>query len=180
VNERSPPRLALWLLKTCASPYQRDALMGDLIEQYREGRNRAWCWKQVAAAILLARARAIRAAPWGRAGKVTAHLLAETAAVLAVVVIVDQARRAHSAAGMMSRAFVSTLAVLLAVALLGFLVSTRPRKPGRHHAAGNVLLLTFGLIALGVGTISWAGTLMRTDTVRGNSCELSARVCTQP
>jgi hypothetical protein len=180
MNERSPPSLAFWLLKKGASPYQRDALLGDLIEQYREGRSRAWCWKQVAAAILLARARAIRAAPWGRAGKVAAHLLTECAAVLAMVVIVAQARRTHSVAGMMSRAFVSTLAVLLAVALLGFLVSTRLRKPGRQHAAGHVLLLAFGVIALGIGTISWAGTLLRTDTVRGESCAATARVCTQP
>jgi hypothetical protein len=171
MNGGSPPKLALWLLARYAAPYRRDALIGDLIEQYQEGRSRAWCWKQVAAAILTGRARAIRAAPWGRAGKIVAHLLAETAALLAVMVIVDQARRTHSAAEMMSRPFVSTLAVLIAVALLGFLVAVRLRKSGRRHAAGNILLLAFGVIALGVGTITWAGT---------HSCAVGAPLCARP
>jgi hypothetical protein len=39
--ERAPPKLALWLLKVWGSPYRNEALAGDLIEQYQEGRSRA-------------------------------------------------------------------------------------------------------------------------------------------
>jgi hypothetical protein len=54
---REPPRIAVWLLKRWASPYQRESLVGDLLEMYRAGRSRAWYWRQVITALILARAR---------------------------------------------------------------------------------------------------------------------------
>src|ERR1700722_15664620 len=84
--ERIPPQLALWLLKHWGSPYHRESLAGDLIEQYQEGRSKAWCWKQVAVAVLVARGQFIRAWPWFATGRVTSRLLAEIAAVLALAV----------------------------------------------------------------------------------------------
>jgi hypothetical protein len=60
---REPPRMAVWLLMHCASPYQRESLLGDLLEMYRAGRSRAWYWRQVIISLLLARARALRLAP---------------------------------------------------------------------------------------------------------------------
>ena len=56
---REPPRLAVWLLKRWASPYRRESLLGDLLEMYRAGRSRTWYWRQVIAALTLARARAL-------------------------------------------------------------------------------------------------------------------------
>jgi hypothetical protein len=85
--ERVPPKVALWLLKHGGSRYHSEALAGDLIEQYQEGRSRAWCWKQVAAAILIARGQYIRALPWAAAGRVLSRLLAEIAAVLALAAL---------------------------------------------------------------------------------------------
>jgi hypothetical protein len=35
-----------------------------LIEQYRGGRSRAWCWRQAVFAIWLARVEAFRRSPW--------------------------------------------------------------------------------------------------------------------
>jgi hypothetical protein len=84
--ERIPPKLALWLLKAWGSPYHRESLAGDLIEQYQEGRSKAWCWKQVAVAVLVARGQFIRAWPWFATGRVPSRLLAEIAAVLALAV----------------------------------------------------------------------------------------------
>jgi hypothetical protein len=60
---REPPRMAVWLLKHWASPYQRESLVGDLLEMYRAGRSRTWYWQQVLAALILARARALRSLP---------------------------------------------------------------------------------------------------------------------
>ena len=85
---RAPPKLALWLLKSLGSPYHGEALAGDLIEQYQQGRSRVWCWWQVLAALFYARVRFIGALP--------------------------------------------------------------------RRAAIKALLLAFGVLALGVGTISWA------------------------
>jgi hypothetical protein len=49
--ERVPPKLASWVLERWGSPYHGESLAGDLIEQYQEGRSRAWYWRQVLAAI---------------------------------------------------------------------------------------------------------------------------------
>jgi hypothetical protein len=168
--ERAPPKLALWLLKVWGSPYRNEALAGDLIEQYQEGRSRAWYWRQVIAAILGARWRFIRTMPWTAAGRLVSRLLAETAAVLSLAVVADQARRAHSLAQMMNHTFISTLIMLIVVAAMGLLVSIPPRRK-QVHAGFHALLLTFGVIALGAGTLTWA------DTLRGDSRPTPVCVC---
>jgi hypothetical protein len=61
--QREPPTIAVWLLKKWASPYRRESLLGDLLEMYRDGRGRTWYWRQVIAALILARARRLRLAP---------------------------------------------------------------------------------------------------------------------
>ena len=63
MNNREPPRMAVWLLKRWASPYQRESLLGDLLEMYSDGRSRVWYWREVTAALILARVRAMRSLP---------------------------------------------------------------------------------------------------------------------
>jgi hypothetical protein len=60
MTNREPPRLALWLLMNFASPYRRESLAGDLLEMYLAGRSRVWYWRQVMAALLVARAQGLR------------------------------------------------------------------------------------------------------------------------
>lgn len=170
--ERVPPRLALWILKHWGSAYHSESLQGDLMEQFQEGRSRAWYWKQVAAAIVIAQGRFIRAMPWTAAARVLARCLAEVGTLLAVLAIADRSRRAHSIADMMSRTFVCTLIVLIAVALIGVLASIRTGRRKQGHALISTLMLAFGVIALGVGTLTWA------DSARGDACRTAACVCT--
>ena len=47
-----PPALATWLLERLGSDPQNEQIVGDLIEQYADGRTRAWYWRQITAAIL--------------------------------------------------------------------------------------------------------------------------------
>jgi hypothetical protein len=54
------PVVATWLLDRLTSGPARDALAGDLIEQYRQGRSRAWYWWQVLVAIVVATIREVR------------------------------------------------------------------------------------------------------------------------
>jgi hypothetical protein len=61
---KMPPRMAIWLIATWGSRRYRGDLIGDLIEQHRTGRSRAWCWRQAAWALWLARVEAWRTAPW--------------------------------------------------------------------------------------------------------------------
>ena len=59
-----PPRLALWLLRLCAAPHYRDALIGDVIEMRKAGRSDAWCWRQALAAGVARLIGALRIQPW--------------------------------------------------------------------------------------------------------------------
>jgi hypothetical protein len=163
MTQRAPPRFALWLLKHLGSPYQGEALAGDLIEQFQEGRGRAWYWRQTVTAIVLARWRFVGVLPWAAFGRLLSYLVAETAAVLAIVVIVDHERQAQSPGAQMTPMFVCIVLGLIAIACSGFLASAGPgwRVLGRvrGRAATMALLLAFGVIALGVGTLTWALTV---------------------
>ena len=55
-----PPAVATWLLKRLASGERQESLIGDLIEQYRQGRSASWYWRQVLMAILVSAAKALR------------------------------------------------------------------------------------------------------------------------
>jgi len=46
-----PPRLSTWLLERLAPRDKRESLVGDLLEQYREGRSAMWYRRQVCATI---------------------------------------------------------------------------------------------------------------------------------
>jgi hypothetical protein len=53
MRDQQPPRVATWLAQRLVSGPKRESLLGDLIEQYREGRSGIWYWRQVLAAILI-------------------------------------------------------------------------------------------------------------------------------
>jgi hypothetical protein len=63
------PKLALWLLRVCAAPHYRDALIGDVIELRKAGRSYAWCWRQALFAVAARLIGAIRGKPWFAAVK---------------------------------------------------------------------------------------------------------------
>jgi hypothetical protein len=57
-TERSnPPALAIWFLQRLYPEWNRDAITGDLLERFREGRSRGWFWRQALVAILVGSAR---------------------------------------------------------------------------------------------------------------------------
>src|SRR5262249_3751810 len=55
----SEPKAATWLLKYFGC--QNEALIGDLLEEYRQGRSAAWYWRQVLMAILVGCGGEVRA-----------------------------------------------------------------------------------------------------------------------
>jgi len=61
-QDRRPPSCATWLLERFSDSYRRDALLGDLIEQYRGGRSDAWYWRQALVVVLIA----VQCALWCR------------------------------------------------------------------------------------------------------------------
>jgi hypothetical protein len=56
-----PPRVATWLLERFVEGPRRESLVGDLLEQYSQGRSTAWYWRQVVTAIVTSAARDISA-----------------------------------------------------------------------------------------------------------------------
>src|SRR5262245_26341831 len=46
-----PPRLATWILESLVDGPHRDGLIGDLHEQFAEGRSAAWYWRQTILAV---------------------------------------------------------------------------------------------------------------------------------
>jgi hypothetical protein len=81
---REPPRIAVWLLRRWASPYRRESLVSDLREMYLGGRSRSWYWRQVIAALLVARLRAVRMLPRTNLGSVLLRIA--NALLLAAVI----------------------------------------------------------------------------------------------
>jgi len=76
MNSRLTPRGATWLLERLGSGPRFDPLIGDLLEQFAEGRSRLWFWRQVAGAVAGHILAALRI-----------HALSFTAAVLAGCVL---------------------------------------------------------------------------------------------
>jgi dipeptidyl aminopeptidase/acylaminoacyl peptidase len=58
-----PPRVATWILRRFGGQYRRDALHGDLIEEYQRGRSNAWYWWQVLCALTASARHRIRSRP---------------------------------------------------------------------------------------------------------------------
>ncbi len=53
MKSSKPPTPAAWLLERLAARENREALAGDLSEQFNQGRSVAWYWRQVLAAIFV-------------------------------------------------------------------------------------------------------------------------------
>ena len=116
MRKRSPPAVATWLLTHFASDYQRDALAGDLIEQYDLGRSRCWYWKQVVAALLVAGAQVLRPALALSVARITLRIAAESVAVTGLISLFYALRRVASPADFLRPALIASVVLLAAIA----------------------------------------------------------------
>ena len=53
MKSSKPPALATWLVEHMVPGVKNEALTGDLLEQFGQGRSAGWYWRQVMAAILV-------------------------------------------------------------------------------------------------------------------------------
>jgi hypothetical protein len=61
---RSPlPRLATWLLQRFSFGPQAESLVGDIVEQYQQGRPQRWYWRQTVATVFYGSSTWLRAHP---------------------------------------------------------------------------------------------------------------------
>jgi len=52
-EQSNPPALAIWVLQYLCPRTNREILIGDLLERFREGRSNRWFWRQVIVAVLV-------------------------------------------------------------------------------------------------------------------------------
>lgn len=60
MRSATPPKLASWLLYHQVSGYRAESLVGDLTEEYAQGRGAGWFWRQVLLAVASSHVRALR------------------------------------------------------------------------------------------------------------------------
>jgi hypothetical protein len=53
MTTRTPPRLATWLLERFGNGRRNESLLGDLHEQFAQGRSAGWYWSQVLRALAI-------------------------------------------------------------------------------------------------------------------------------
>jgi len=64
MRSTQPPKMATWLLKQFGCSPNNDAVIGDLTEQYRQGKTSSWYWKQTLIAIVRSVFREIGGHKW--------------------------------------------------------------------------------------------------------------------
>ena len=138
-----PPILATRLLQKLASGPHGDALAGDLIEQYREGRSTAWYWRQVLLAIFvwLAKDRTLGGP-------------AVLGSLLVILLISVGIVRHPSSLG--SGLFITNITLLLCYGAFAVWV-WRQQRPERRAAlrAGAQAGVILGVVLIASHTIEW-------------------------
>ena len=60
MKSATPPKLASWLLYHQVGGYRAESLVGDLTEEYAQGRGDGWYWAQVLLAVARSYRRVLR------------------------------------------------------------------------------------------------------------------------
>jgi O-antigen ligase len=158
MTQRSPPRLATWILLHVASDYRHDSLIGDLIEEFEHGKTRVWYWKQVFAALGVTGAKRLRTALTGSAANSMLRVAAESLAVTGLVSLAFEMRRASEPATVVLPELVAATALLCLVTSLCLSAPIRPKPHAKLKAAIKRLLAALAVITLSTATLTWAGT----------------------
>lgn len=152
-----PPRAAAWLIAHMAARYSRDSLIGDLSEEYAEGRSDLWYWKQVCIAIGLASLKALHNAFWLPTMLWLLPRAAMTLWVAALVSLIHQSVRPVTCAETASPLLLVCLGILcMTVAML----CSRQREAREAQSSGlrRRLLLLAVTVVFSTATLTWAGT----------------------
>jgi hypothetical protein len=152
MSNRKPPGLAGWIVRTIAPVYRRQSFIGDLNEEYSQGRSALWYWGEVAALLVVICAKRLQDAVSVR---FAAWLLRLTGEALAVAALVALAYQNHGSAApeLLPRAL-----MLAGLALLCLLVSAlAASSSARRLSAVKRMLAAFAAITLGAATLTWAG-----------------------
>jgi hypothetical protein len=171
MTKRSPPALATWLVEHFASDYQRDSLLGDLIEQYNQGGSRFWYWKQVVAALVVASARMLPTLAVS-AARILLRLAAESVAVIGLVSLPYELRGVDTPADFVRSTLIVTIVLVALIACLPLRATITRNLRKRKSPTIKRLLAAFAAITLGAATLTWAAT-----TTLGSPTRSDPAVC---
>jgi len=184
MTNATPPQIATWLLERLGPDYRNESLVGDLFEEYQQGRTRAWYWRQASVAICIGRALSLRGLLPQLAASALMRFLTEAAGLLGVIALSQQFQHACASGWMPD--FASIMALLAGIGLcvsLGFYVSLcvgsafRGASAPRRSTPIKRLLSVFVVTALSAGTLTWAGAAPRAQQqcmLQGNSAIVPA------
>lgn len=170
---RKVPTFPTWLLKRFASGNRREALLGDLFEEYQAGRTAGWYWWETLVALFFSIRWHARGLFSCRGAQPVLALTAQALLFVWIVTLSEQYRQ-HCAPSptLLSDPIIPILradVVLIAIAVVAWL------SPLRHHirisARSGLVRLSvavFAAIGLSGGALTWASTA---------SCSMGPPVC---
>jgi hypothetical protein len=168
VTNTIPPRIATWLLERFGPGYRNESLVGDILEEYQQGRTRGWYWRQTLVAICIGRAASLRRVLPRLAASALLRFLTEAAGLLAVMALGQQFRQACASGWMLSFASIVELLAAIGLCISVSLYVSLYRGSAFRNASGlrrstpiKRLLSVFAVTALSAGTLTWASTAPR-------------------
>jgi hypothetical protein len=170
---RKVPTLATWLLNRCVSGNRREALLGDLFEEFQAGRTPGWYWRETLVALFVSIRRHARGL-FSCGGAQSILALTAQALLFVWIVTLPEQYRQHCTTlpTLLSGPIIAILCagvVLIAIAVVVWLSPLR--RHIRINARSGLVRLSvavFAAIGLSGGALTWASTA---------SCSMSPSVC---
>lgn len=170
---RKAPALPTWLLNRFVSGNRREALLGDIFEEYQAGRTAGWYWRETLVALFVSIRRHALGLFSCRGAQPILALTAQSLLVVWIVTLAEQYRQ-HCATlpTLLSGLIIPTLCagvVLIAIAVVVWLSPLR--RHIRMNARSGLVRLSvavFAAIGLSGGALTWASTA---------SCSVGPSVC---
>src|SRR5262249_14217672 len=147
MSNRRPPGVASWIVRTMAPAYRRQSFLGDLNEEYAQGRSAIWYWRQAAALLAVLGAKRLHAALSVRFTACLLRLTGESLALAAVVALVSQGHGPGTPQLSLHALVLAGLALLCLLASVLAVPST-----ARSLSSIKRMLAAFAAITLGAAT----------------------------
>lgn len=151
-----PPVIPTWLLEHFVN--HDTALVGDLLEECRQGRSTAWYWREVLTAIVVGSFQTIRTHIWLALRALALGWIFITAASRLAFPYVPRSMVWLVGHGIISRHMftyvfpLSTVMLILAISVTGGWIIARTHRP---YSTAMVLLLLISVIVRIVPTLPW-------------------------
>jgi hypothetical protein len=170
---RKVPALPTWLLNQFVSGNRKEALLGDLFEEYQAGRTAGWYWWETLVALFFSIRRHASGLFSCRGAQPILALTAQALLFVWIVTISEQYRQqCATSPTLLSGPIIPILSagvVLVAIAVVAWLSPLRRHiRIGARSGLVRLSVAVFAAIGLSGGALTWASTA---------SCTMDQSVC---